>query len=71
MDDDCGEACGGDPVESVGQAIESDDDADGGKYTGDWSPDTRLGFKCRTREGAGSGVGTEAGSDGICDTYGD
>lgn len=70
MDDDRRKGCGGDPVESVGQAIESDDDADGSEYTSERSPDARLGFKCRTREGTGSGVGTEAGSDSICDAYG-
>ena len=44
VDDDCGNASGGDPVESVRKAIESDNDTDGGEDTSDWGSDTRLGF---------------------------
>ena len=71
MDDDCGKAGGRDPVESVRQAIESDNDTNGGEDTSDWGPDTRLGFERRTREGTGSGIGTEARSDSVGDTDGD
>lgn len=71
MDNDCGKAGGRDPVESVGQAIESDNDTNGGEDTSDWGPDTRLGFERRTREGTGSGIGTEARSDSVGDTDGD
>lgn len=71
VDDDCGKAGSGDPVKSVRQTVESDNDTDGGEYTSDRGPDTRLGFERRTGEGTGSGVCTEARSDGICDTDGD
>lgn len=50
MDDDRGNAGGGNPVESGCQAIESNNNADGGEDTRDWRPDTRLGFECRARE---------------------
>lgn len=71
MNDDCGNAGGGDPVESRCQAVESDDDTDGCKNTSDWCPDTGLGFECRTREGTGSRVGSEARSNSVCDADGD
>ena len=71
MDDDCGNGGGGDPVESICQAIEGDDDTDASEDTSEWGPDTRLGFECRTREGAGSRIGTEAGSDSVSDTDSD
>lgn len=48
VDDDCGKASGGDPEESIRQAVESNDDANGGEDTGERGPDTRLGFECRT-----------------------
>ena len=48
MDDYCRNGGGGDPIESRGQAIESDDDTDGGEDTSDRGPDARLGFECRT-----------------------
>jgi len=71
VNDDCGKASGGDPVESVRQAIESDNDTDGGEDTSDRGPDTGLGFECRTREGTSSRVGTETCSDSVGDTDGD
>ena len=70
VNDDCGKTGVGDPVESVRQAIESDNDADGGEDTSDWGPDTRLGFECRTREGTSSGVGSETRSYSVGDTDG-
>ena len=71
VNDDCGKGGGGDPEESVGQAIESDNDADGGEDTSERGPDTRLGFECRPRKGAGGRIGTEAGSDSVGDTNSD
>ena len=70
VDDNCGKGSGGDPVESVRQAIESNDYANAGEDTSEWSPDTGFGFECRTREGTGSGIGTEARSDSVGDTDG-
>lgn len=46
VDDDRGNAGGGDPVERVRQAIESDNDTDGGEDPSDRGPDTGLGFEC-------------------------
>ena len=71
MNDDCGKASVGDPEESVRQAVESDNNTDGGEDASDRGPDTRLGFECRTREGTGCRVGTEARSNGVGDTDGD
>ena len=71
MYDDCGKASSGDPEESVRQAIESDNNTNGGEDTSNRGPDTRLGFERRTREGTGGRVGTEARSDGVGDTDGD
>lgn len=68
VDDDCRKGWSGDPEESVCQAIESDNDTDGGEDTSERGPDTRLGFECRAGEGTGSGVGTEARPDGVGDT---
>ena len=70
VNDDCGKAGGGDPVERVRQAIESDDDTDGSENTSDRGPDTGLGFECRTREGTGGRIGTEARSDSVGNTDG-
>lgn len=70
MNDDCGKAGGGDPVERVCQTIESDDDTDSCENTSDRGPDTRLGFECRTREGTGGGIGIEARPDSISNTDG-
>ena len=71
VDDDRGNAGGGDPVESRCQTIESDDDTDGCEDAGDWGPDARLGLECRTGERTGGRVGSEAGSDSVCDADGD
>ena len=48
VNDDCGKGGGGDPEESVCQAVESDNDTDASEDTGEWGSDTRLGFECRT-----------------------
>ena len=50
MNDDRGNASGGDPVESGGKAIERNNDAESGEDSSDWSPDPRLGFECGARK---------------------
>lgn len=42
MDDDSGDTGGGDPVEGGGEAIESDEDTDGGEDAGERSANTTL-----------------------------
>lgn len=45
MDDDSGEAGGGNPVEGGGEAVEGDDDTDGGEDACERSANTTLGLR--------------------------
>lgn len=69
--DDRGETGGGDPVESIGQTVESDDDYDGRDDTSGRCAHTGLGFEGGAREGSSCRVGAEARADGVSDTNGD
>lgn len=71
MDDDSGKACGRDPVESGGQAIQGNNDNNGGNYASCWCANTRFGFQGGTREGAGGGICTKARANGVSNSNGD
>lgn len=45
VDDDSGEAGGGNPVEGGGEAVEGDDDTDGGEDACERSANTTLGLR--------------------------
>lgn len=57
--------------EGIGQGVEGKNDQSTGENTSNGSAHTRLGLDGGTREGSGSGIGVEQGTNAVGDTDGD
>ena len=71
MNDDGRQTGARDPEESWSEAVQSDDDDDGGQDARSRGPHSRLRFQCRTGERASGRVCAEDGADRVSDADGD